>query len=248
MPQDTPQRKVKKHQQMIQALDLRAAGASYRQIGEALSVSKPRAFRIVRAALDELVQHCEDTAERVRRLELYRLDKIRIALDSKKGDPRVADTLIRISERVAKLHGLDAPQRIDASVRDGGPIETEEKPDYSKLTLDEMLLLEAIDKKARGIANWDENLRRREESQRRSFPGVQQPETWTEGLKKLGILTTAPETPPAQSELHGLDAQQRIETLEHLNVGMYNWVKYHARPTQTRSQSAQGTKVPRVDF
>jgi len=44
---------------MIQALELRAAGASFRQIGEALSVSKPRAFRIVRKALNELVQHCQ---------------------------------------------------------------------------------------------------------------------------------------------------------------------------------------------
>ena len=41
------------------------------------------------------------SAERVRQLELYRLDRIRLSLDPKKGDPRVADTLIRISERVA---------------------------------------------------------------------------------------------------------------------------------------------------
>src|SRR6266852_8369380 len=114
MPQENSGRKVKSHQQMIQALELRAAGASFRQIGEALSVSKPRVFRIVRKALDELV-HCQDTAERVRQLELYRLDRMRLALDPKKSDPRVADTLIliRISERVAKLHGLDAPQQIE---------------------------------------------------------------------------------------------------------------------------------------
>ena len=53
MPQENSGRKVKSHQQMIQALELRAAGASFRQIGEALSVSKPRAFRIVRKALDD---------------------------------------------------------------------------------------------------------------------------------------------------------------------------------------------------
>src|SRR6516165_645903 len=110
MRQENPGRKVKKHQQMILALDLRASGASFRQIGEALSVSKPRAFRIVRKALDDLVLHCQEKAERVRQLELYRLDRLRLALDPKKSDPRVADTLIRISERVAKLHGLDAPQ------------------------------------------------------------------------------------------------------------------------------------------
>jgi hypothetical protein len=135
---------VKSHQQMIQALELRAAGASFRQIGEALSVSKPRAFRIVRKALDELVQHCSETAERVRVLELHRLDRYRLSLDARRGDPRTVDTLIRISERVAKLHGLDAPQRIEASGPNGGPIETEEKLDYSKLSLEEMLVLEQL--------------------------------------------------------------------------------------------------------
>jgi len=151
MPQENSGRKVKSHQQMIQALELRAAGASFLQIGKALSVSKPRAFRIVRKALDELVQHCQETAERVRQMELYRLDRIRLALDPKKSDPRVADTLIRISERVAKLHGLDAPQRIETSGPDGGPIQTEkQQPDYDRVSFDELLLLEAMEKKSRG--------------------------------------------------------------------------------------------------
>jgi hypothetical protein len=48
-------------------------------------------------------------------------------------------------------------------------------PFLGKLTLDELLLLEAIDKKARGIANWDESLRQREEFQRKCYPGIQQP-------------------------------------------------------------------------
>ena len=187
MPQQIAPRRVKSHQQMIMALELRASGASFRQIGEALSVSKPRAFRIVRKALDEMVEHCQETAERVRQLELHRLDRYRLALDSRKSDPRTVDTLIRISERVAKLHGLDAPQRIEASGPDGGPIETEAKPDYGKLTLDELLLLEAIEKKARGVANWDESLRRQEEFRRKCYPGIKQPEIWTEGLTKLVV-------------------------------------------------------------
>jgi hypothetical protein len=139
MPQQSGPRKVKTQQQMMQALEFRAAGASYRQIGDALGVSKPRAFKIVRKALDELVKHCEDTAERVRKLELHRLDRYRLALDSKKSDPRVADTLIRISERVAKLHGLDAPQRIEQTGLNGGPIQTRDvSQDLKKLSVDEL--------------------------------------------------------------------------------------------------------------
>ncbi|HKV25618.1 MAG TPA: hypothetical protein VJN93_13575 [Candidatus Acidoferrum sp.] len=160
MPQQSGPRKVKKYRQMITALDLRAAGATYRQIGEALGVSKPRAFKIVRLALDELIQHNQETVERVRQLELVRLDRYRLALDPRKSDPRVADTLIRISERVAKLHGIDAPQRIEASGPGGVPIQTQEESlDLSKLTVEELLLFEALHNKAQGVADWDRSIR-----------------------------------------------------------------------------------------
>jgi hypothetical protein len=160
MPQENAGRKVKAHQQMIMALELRASGASFRQIGEALSVSKPRAFRIVRKALDELVVHCTDTAERVRQLELHRLDRYRLALDSRKSDPRAVDTLIRISERVAKLHGLDAPTKIEATGADGGPIQTQEQPpDYSKFSHDELLIFLALHSKAAGDPDWEKDIR-----------------------------------------------------------------------------------------
>jgi hypothetical protein len=64
----------------------------------------------------------------------------------------VADTLIRISERVAKLHGLDAPQRIETTGKDAGPIETKQtEPDFDKLTLDELLQYEELHRKAHGL-------------------------------------------------------------------------------------------------
>ena len=160
MPQENPGRKVKKHEQMIKALELRAGGASYRQIGNVLGVSKPRAFKIVRVALDELVQHCSETAERVKALELHRLDRYRLSLDARKGDPRTVDTLIRISERVAKLHGLDSPQRIEASGPNGGPIQTEERPlNFEGFSHDELVIFNALYKKAHGDTKWDEHIR-----------------------------------------------------------------------------------------
>lgn len=103
----------------------------------------------MRKALDELVEDCTDTAGRVRHLELHRLDRYRLALDSRKSDPRAVDTLIRISERVAKLHGLDAPQRIEQTGLNGGPIQSQEqKPDLNKLSFDELLIFEALHRKA----------------------------------------------------------------------------------------------------
>ena len=149
MPQQNGPQKVRSRQQMIEALELRAAGASYRQIGKTLGVSGSRAWKIVAKALDELEGKCQETAERVRRLELIRLDRLRLALDSMKSDPQVANVLLRISERVAKMHGLDAPQRIEASGPDGGPIQTRgDDMDLSKLSVEELLQLEALHKKA----------------------------------------------------------------------------------------------------
>lgn len=160
MAQKNPPRKIRKNEQMLQALELRRAGASYQNIANALAVSKTRAWKIVKAALDELVQQREDTAERVRELELYRLNKLSLALDPKKSDPRVADTLIRISEREAKLRGLGAPQKTELSGPNGGPIRTEEeKPDYNRLLLEELLIFQALQRKAYGDPDWDRDIR-----------------------------------------------------------------------------------------
>jgi hypothetical protein len=94
------------------------------------------------------------------RYKLHRLDRYRLSLDSRRGDPRAVDTLIRISERVAKLHGLDAPTKIEATGADGGPIQTQEQqPDYSKFSHDELLIFMALHAKAAGDPNWDEGIR-----------------------------------------------------------------------------------------
>lgn len=136
---------------MIQALELRAAGASYRQISEALSVSKTRAYRIVTAGLAELAEESKAMAARVRELELFRLEKIRFALWARRSDPRVADTLIRLSERTARLVGLDAPAKYEVTGDDGGPVQVQQTgPDLTKLTDEEIEQLAKINKKLKG--------------------------------------------------------------------------------------------------
>jgi hypothetical protein len=142
---------VKSYQQMTTAaLELRASGASYLQIGRALSVSKTRAYRIVRAGLDEYVVTCRETAESVRYLEMLRLNRMIFALTPRASDYRVANVLVKISARIAKLCGLDAPLRIEQSGPAGGPIVTQSAPDFSRLTLQERLRLEALFEKTKG--------------------------------------------------------------------------------------------------
>ena len=153
MSQKTPGRAVKRELQRAKAIELRSLGLSYARIAEALGVHKTRAFNIVRDALEEVQQENRENAERIRTLELYRLDRITFALWPKRGDPRVAGALVRIIERQCKLYGLDALAKHELAGADGGPVQTQQNdtgPDLSKLTLEEKLQLEALERKMRG--------------------------------------------------------------------------------------------------
>lgn len=152
MSQQNGKVKTKGRLKLVQALELRAGGASYRQIADVLGVSRASAWRIVTRGLDELTAKCAEKAEQVKALELVRMDAMRVLLWPKRADPRVADSLLRISERVAKLHGLDAPAKHELTGADGGPIETQESnpvPDLTKLTDEEIGQLAKINTKLR---------------------------------------------------------------------------------------------------
>lgn len=152
MSQKAPGRAVKRELQRAKAIELRSLGLSYARIAEALGVHKTRAFNIVRDALNEVQQENRENAERMRTLELYRLDRITFALWPKRGDPRVAGALVRIIERQCKLYGLDGLANHELAGADGGPVEAKYTtgPDLSKLTLEEKLQLEALERKMRG--------------------------------------------------------------------------------------------------
>lgn len=97
--QKNGQAKVSRRVKTEQALDLRLAGGTYRNIAQALGCSASHAFRLVDAALRESAERCSEAAEKIRAIELARLDKMRVVLWPKRADPRVCDSLLRISER-----------------------------------------------------------------------------------------------------------------------------------------------------
>jgi len=109
------------------AVSLAADGVSYRQIGERLEIGHSQAYKDVQRALGELDGLTGKQAERVRDLELVRLNKLTLALQAKSQSSnisvgelaRVTDSLLRIMERRAKLLGLDMPAQGDAQ-GDGG--------------------------------------------------------------------------------------------------------------------------------
>lgn len=96
----------------LAALDLRLAGASYRQIALQLQVSVGTAFHDVQRMIHE---HAAEPAEEVRMQELARLDRLMLAHWPKAvaGDREATRMVLAIMDRRARYLGLDAPIRID---------------------------------------------------------------------------------------------------------------------------------------
>lgn len=128
------------------AWELRKAGKSYRQIGRALGVSECQAHRDVHRTLSELAAKEFETARYVRDLELHRLDDM---LDSlwpsvKGGDATSVNSALKISERRAKLLGLDAAAKTELTGADGGPLAIAQQVDLTKISDHDLATLAEI--------------------------------------------------------------------------------------------------------
>lgn len=104
------------------ALDLRIKHFRYREIAEQLHVSEVTAWQYVQDALKELSAREDGGAKEYRRLEEERLDALAQKFQAKAdaGDAQAAALLLKISERRARLRGLDAPTKLTGA--DGGPV------------------------------------------------------------------------------------------------------------------------------
>jgi DNA-binding CsgD family transcriptional regulator len=109
----------------LQALDLRKSGASFRVIGQQLSISHETARTYVHEALRDLADKQMELAAEYRQLELERLDRLMLAVwgNATKGDVGSINAALKISDRRAKLLGLDAPTKQELTGKDGGAIE-----------------------------------------------------------------------------------------------------------------------------
>jgi len=105
----------------VQALELRKAGASYRQIGKTLGTSQVQAYRDVQRMLQALAKVETDKARELRSLEDERLNDLLLVLwpQAKKGNLGAIDRIVRIMERRARLFGLDAPTKVAETTPEG---------------------------------------------------------------------------------------------------------------------------------
>ncbi len=96
---------------------LKRAGASYHAIAAELNISVQTAYSDVQATLVELREAAFEHAGDVRTLELERLDGWQVKLEDALSKPgadvaRLVGSLVRISERRARMLGLDADDEI----------------------------------------------------------------------------------------------------------------------------------------
>jgi transposase len=99
----------------VKAMQLRTAGLTYQQIADRLGCGAAAARDMVKRALAR-AERLE--VKDLRELENTRLDQAQAAIWARvlRGDLAAMDRFLRISERRARLNGLDAPTAVNISL------------------------------------------------------------------------------------------------------------------------------------
>ena len=95
------------------ALRLRLSGASYREIAEKMGYAGPSGAH--KAVDKALMEYISEPADKLRKIELARLDTMELALAKGvlAGDTDAIRTKLKCMERRAKLTGIDEPLKVD---------------------------------------------------------------------------------------------------------------------------------------
>lgn len=102
------------------AVELRRQGLSYQDIGERLGVDKKTAWTYVQRAMAERARATAKDRDALIGEQVAIIDTIIEGLLPKAaaGDARSAEVLLKALDRHARLFGLDAPVRVNATVTD----------------------------------------------------------------------------------------------------------------------------------
>lgn len=115
-PQRTNARALTARRREMESLELRMSGLPYSQIAKKVGYrSRVSAYNAVIRVLDRREQ---EPAEKVRHLELQRLERLLMAywpraIDEAKPDVQAAKMCLDILTRRARMLGLDAPVKVD---------------------------------------------------------------------------------------------------------------------------------------
>jgi hypothetical protein len=88
---------------------------SYRDISSKLRVSEATVHTDIMAALDRMEKDLPEAYEKVRQIELDRLDRLLLSMwkMAERGSVPHVQTILKIQERRSKLLGLDQPTKVE---------------------------------------------------------------------------------------------------------------------------------------
>jgi hypothetical protein len=112
--------KITARQREVQAMQLRATGATYEQIADALGYTqRDGAYKAVVRGIRREGEEYHESIEFARSLSLNRLDELLFAIypAAKSGDRGAIDQVLRLEQRRANLLGLDAPKTFEAKIK-----------------------------------------------------------------------------------------------------------------------------------
>lgn len=100
-------------------LEMALAGIPLKQIADTLGYRNTATVAdILRRLVDQSMSIDAGALEELRKTELSRLDRLQQAhwMNALRGDHRSTDMCLKIIDRRSRLLGLDAPQRVEATV------------------------------------------------------------------------------------------------------------------------------------
>jgi len=107
------------------AIALRLAGMDWQTIAGRLGYAdRGSACKDVARALEANLAEQSQAADTLREVESLRLDRLQAAAwpAAVKGDLKAIETVLKVIDRRARLHGLDHPVRTEITGADGGPL------------------------------------------------------------------------------------------------------------------------------
>jgi hypothetical protein len=98
-----------------QALDLRLKGYSYDDIAAKMKMTDIGIYTMIMRVLARMEEELKEKIPQVRQMELRRCDMMLKALEKgvKRGDTKSIATALKVSDRRARLLGLDAPVKVN---------------------------------------------------------------------------------------------------------------------------------------
>lgn len=104
----------------LKAYEMRLSGMTLNAIGESLGVSQSTVLRDLERVLDKISEHNITEMERLRNLELERLDAAQAAIWQRvlQGDLDAIDVFLGISDRRCRLCGLYLDARVQKIVEE----------------------------------------------------------------------------------------------------------------------------------